>query len=580
MPEDQELWADPVAQQLEPVNSWSELPERSGTFWNSTTMGPTTNYSSRRIAALVDMKHLFISPNEIQVKEKIGSGGSGVVHRGVWHGTDVAVKTLFICSQGEIDAQEMEMLRHEAAVFASLRHPNVALFLGACLERPSCFLVTQLYRHGSLQDLLENAKPNEIDWEFKTRLAGDAARGLNYLHTFNPPIIHRDVKSSNILIDDSFRARITDFGLTNHQILSQRDGSVSSDMLTTDVGTLRWTAPELIQASRAGENYKAYGASVDVYSFGIVLWEIAMRRLPYSQVKYNLQVEKDVVDGKRPTSYPGCSPPGKLYWHPFGTPWTILMEECWSQNPSDRPSMEAVVERLERIALSSARAGRSIEEPTARNRMTRTPSPPPSRITRTPSPPTSRSTRTPPTCRTPSPPGPALTPVEAAVSSCSTSSFDRDPAPIMDSQKSLALTETQLLHADLAALQSEREELRMVLNTTESENFYLRQRLREYESSARLTLQQYTKQQMAKSQASTRGPNPNPQLIVQQLRAQLEETLEELHRVTELCRSANQEVATCNAEIISLKRRVRKQARRNTAGSANSSASTRHKMIP
>ena len=124
-----------------------------------------------RIAGALNPKAIFISPNEVHFGEKIGSGGSGIVRKATWRGTEVAVKQLFLSSMGELDLKEMELLMHEAAVFAALRHPNVALFMGACFEPPNCFLVTQLYPRGSLEDLLYD-KTQQLDWPTRCCLAG------------------------------------------------------------------------------------------------------------------------------------------------------------------------------------------------------------------------------------------------------------------------------------------------------------------------------------------------------------------------------------------------------------------------
>eukprot|EP00656_Telonema_subtile_P036874 TRINITY_DN4093_c0_g1_i2.p1 TRINITY_DN4093_c0_g1~~TRINITY_DN4093_c0_g1_i2.p1 ORF type:complete len:578 (+),score=142.49 TRINITY_DN4093_c0_g1_i2:124-1857(+) len=522
---------------------------------NTTTRGRGAARSARRTATNLDLKNLFISPNEIQLKEKIGSGGSGVVRRGIWSGTEVAVKQLFIGSQGVMDLEEMELLRHEAAVFASLRHPNVALFLGACLERPTCFIVTQLYPKGSLQDLLHN-KAYELSWDMKCRLAGDAARGLKYLHTFNPPIIHRDMKSSNILIDESFRARITDFGLTKHRMFTGSATSPSDDIHTTNVGTLRWTAPELLAASIQGQDSMEYAAGVDVYSFGVVMFEIAMRKLPFEFVKYNNQVEKDVIAGKRPTSYPGCSPPGKLFWHKFGTPWSILMEDCWHQNPTERPAMEVVVERLERLSLSSGRI-EDIEPKSAPA---------------------------------------AIQMAESPQLAQSLSVLTEDTTLTVEEQLEQCRIENQGLRQELAGssrklrgAQAEKDaafgfitELHANLGAQQNECAYLRQKLREYQAAAKEVRNQYWREQNAELKKLQEGGKKETMAQMQRLRRDLAEKSAELNRITELCRAANQEVDNCNVEILSLKRRL-KQNRSGDRGSANSSlngSKVEPKMFP
>jgi len=147
-----------------------------------------------------------------------------------------------------------------------------------------------------------------------------------------------------------------------------------AQQLTTDVGTPRYCAPEIIQASIARESLH-YGPEVlvdranpnsnpspkpdltlicpkvDVYSFGIVLWEIATQKLPFHSLSFDTQVEQAVLEGKRPTMNPDPVF-GGLRWHAHATPWGILMEECWRSDPSARPSMSDVVDRLQRMGPS------------------------------------------------------------------------------------------------------------------------------------------------------------------------------------------------------------------------------------
>ena len=144
-----------------------------------------------------------------------------------------------------------------------LRHPNIVLFLGACIKPPNLGLVLEYCTRGSLWSVLQN---HEIDlkWEDRKKIALDKAKGVFYLHSFNPPILHRDLKSLNLLLDDSFRTKLIDFGWTR-----KLDGK-----MTGKIGTYQWMAPEVISSQN-------YTEKADVFSFGIILWEIASREPPY-----------------------------------------------------------------------------------------------------------------------------------------------------------------------------------------------------------------------------------------------------------------------------------------------------------
>lgn len=145
----------------------------------------------------------------------------------------------------------------------SLRHPNIVLFYGACVKYPDLALVLEFCERKSLMNLLAD-KSVPLSWMDKRRIALEIARGMNYLHSFQPPIIHRDLKSLNVLIDEHLRAKIGDFGWTRPK----------ADKMTAKIGTFQWMAPEVITS-------ESYSEKADVYSFGIILWEIATREPPY-----------------------------------------------------------------------------------------------------------------------------------------------------------------------------------------------------------------------------------------------------------------------------------------------------------
>lgn len=145
----------------------------------------------------------------------------------------------------------------------SLRHPNIVMFMGACTKFPHLAIVLEYCANKSLWSVLQN-RSIQLGWDDRKRISLEIARGMNYLHSFPTPIIHRDLKSLNILIDDFFKAKIGDFGWTR----------LKSEKMTNKIGTFQWMAPEVIEGHR-------YSEKADVFSFGIILWEIASREPPY-----------------------------------------------------------------------------------------------------------------------------------------------------------------------------------------------------------------------------------------------------------------------------------------------------------
>ena len=163
------------------------------------------------------------------------------------------------------------------------------------------------------------------------RIALDAARGMHYLHTSNPVILHRDLKSDNLLVTADFTIKVADFGLTRF---------LSEGKQMTQVGTPMWMAPEIIQG-------RQYTQKADVYAFGIILWEVLTRLEPYED-KEPMQIVLEVVNNQlRP-----YTPPELL-----ASPLVPLMTDCWSEQPASRPSFQQCVARLEKILGEAEREG-------------------------------------------------------------------------------------------------------------------------------------------------------------------------------------------------------------------------------
>jgi hypothetical protein len=133
-----------------------------------------------------------------------GQGGYGWVYRGTWRGVDVAVKRM---ARNRFDEESRLQFREEAALLARMRHPHVVLFIGVSLCSPNMCIVTEWMPRGSLREVLDDTA-QELDWPLRLSLVRGLALGLAFLHSSEPPILHRDLNSSNVLIDDLWNAKI------------------------------------------------------------------------------------------------------------------------------------------------------------------------------------------------------------------------------------------------------------------------------------------------------------------------------------------------------------------------------------
>ncbi|CAI5727406.1 hypothetical protein KXD40_005590 [Peronospora effusa] len=301
---------------------------------------------------------LLMSPSHHELKgleigDKIGEGVA-VVYLGKWRGANVAVKMKAVLAALE-SAADLEEFQHacnveiqaEAEVMRGLCHPNIVLFMEAGFYRGSICIVSEYCARGSLRDVLTQAPDvKNLNWPTKLRLALGISHGIQYLHNANPPMIHRDLKSPNVLVDDSWHAKIADFGtlrfseivssaaqLQSSQTKNRNSVKVPVVEMTGLVGTTRWMAPEVMR----GEHI--YTSKVDIYSLALILWELIEGKLPFENTRWNHEVEDFVLKGVRPNIRSDLCPQR----------WKVLIGTCWQADPRERPTIQQVINSLQRI---------------------------------------------------------------------------------------------------------------------------------------------------------------------------------------------------------------------------------------
>jgi alpha-tubulin suppressor-like RCC1 family protein/predicted Ser/Thr protein kinase len=256
-------------------------------------------------------------------EESIGKGTFGEVRKGVWRKEVVAVK--FLKDEMLNTEDNITTFIEECNILKNLRHPNILLFMGACTISPNFFIVTEYCDNGNLFELLHQKKNYSISVEERKRISLEIAIGMNFLHSFKPPILHRDLKTMNVLLDKNLQVKIADFG----------SAKILKIQMTKQKGTFQWMAPEVIKGS-------TYTEKADVFSFGIIMAEIATRQPPYygvdkKEVARNVLQKPDYRPIIEKTSMP------KEYLD--------LMKKCWEQNPNKRPSFSEVIDALKGIKI-------------------------------------------------------------------------------------------------------------------------------------------------------------------------------------------------------------------------------------
>ncbi|XP_076924175.1 uncharacterized protein LOC143586529 [Bidens hawaiensis] len=282
----------------------------------------------------------IIENSDLEELRELGSGTFGTVYHGKWRGTDVAIKRIRkSCFAGKSSEQERltKDFWREAQMLSNLHHPNVVALYGVVPDGPGGTLstVTEYMTNGSLKHvLLKNNRA--LDWRKKLIIAQDAAIGMEYLHL--KKIIHFDLKCVNLLVSlgDPHRpiCKVGDFGLSR----IKRNTFVSGGVR----GTLPWMAPELLNSSSTRVSEK-----VDVFSFGIAMWEILTEEEPYADMHCGAIIGGIVSNMLRPTIPDQCD-----------ERWKGLMEECWSHDPTDRPTFTEITNRLQLIISMASHSKR------------------------------------------------------------------------------------------------------------------------------------------------------------------------------------------------------------------------------
>lgn len=257
--------------------------------------------------------------NELTIEKRIGEGGFGIIYRARWRESTIAVKVL---KPDLMREETIKDFQNECYAMESLRHPNICMFMGACTKLPNLAIVLEYCSKETLWKLLQN-KEIHLTWEDNRRIAIDIAKGMNYLHTFAVPILHRDLKSQNILMDEGYRPKIADFGWTRKM----------AEKMTGKIGTYQWMAPEVIKSQK-------YTEKADVFSFAIILWEIASREPPYRNVG-GAQVSLEVVNNDLRPNIPKSTPES----------FAKLMKKCWDRNCEKRPSFKEIIREIENMKL-------------------------------------------------------------------------------------------------------------------------------------------------------------------------------------------------------------------------------------
>ncbi|XP_045712802.1 mitogen-activated protein kinase kinase kinase 20 isoform X1 [Phyllostomus hastatus] len=251
--------------------------------------------------------------DDLQFFENCGGGSFGSVYRAKW-----------ISQDKEVAVKKLLKIEKEAEILSVLSHRNIIQFYGVILEPPNYGIVTEYASLGSLYDYINSNRSEEMDMDHIMTWATDVAKGMHYLHMEAPvKVIHRDLKSRNVVIAADGVLKICDFG-------ASRFHNHTTHMSL--VGTFPWMAPEVIQSLPVSE-------TCDTYSYGVVLWEMLTREVPFKGLE-GLQVAWLVVEKNERLTIPSSCPRS----------FAELLHQCWEADAKKRPSFKQIISILDSMS--------------------------------------------------------------------------------------------------------------------------------------------------------------------------------------------------------------------------------------
>jgi len=276
-----------------------------------------------------------INAADLELSSLIGDGTTSTVFLGTLRGEIVAVKEIRMqTGQESFDKGILQSVQRELRVFSRVNHPNILRFIGLVAETMPLRLVLEYCAGGSLFELLHNYWDIPLTWKQRTKALLDTSTAANYLHEFEPPIVHRDLKSLNLMLLERIEA--THFTMPHVKLADFGFARIQEPAMTQGVGTKHWMAPEVLMGTE-------YTGKADVFSFAMVAYEVVCRHVPFERMDPTT-VATLTKAGQRPdlqdeNTVPREVPPGLL----------DLIVQCWDQDPEVRPSFREIVGIVQRI---------------------------------------------------------------------------------------------------------------------------------------------------------------------------------------------------------------------------------------
>lgn len=299
----------------------------------------------------ISVEDYLIQPDELDIVDQIGEGSTAVVYKGLLKGdpdkqrppTVVAVKEMV-----ELHEESLTAFQRELCVLVKVEHPHIIKFIGLVSESDPLRLCLEYCEGDSLFNLLYN-RSTKLSWRQRLVMLFDTATAVAHLHGFSPKIIHRDLKSLNVLLAEPITdeycepcLKLCDFGFTREV----GSAGKSKDSMTQGAGTSHWMAPEVISGTK-------YTEKADTFSFAMIIYEVVCRRIPFAGVK-PMNVPRLIMEGQRPGNMVQNRKyleSGKEVEVPPGL--MELCDRCWQHDYRKRPTFPEIYGDLHKVSLNA-----------------------------------------------------------------------------------------------------------------------------------------------------------------------------------------------------------------------------------
>jgi len=302
-------------------------PKASNSLPTAIIIGAPGTPNQIDISNLSNPEVHWIDPSEIKKDKKISKGAFAKVYKGIYNNKTVAVKTL----KGNVTAQQVAAFKVELEIMSSVKSDFLVHFYGACVDMDRLSLVMEFCENRSLYDVMQSDSEDHnklFTWPQILKWMHQMILGIGALHQWDPPLVHRDIKSLNLLLDDSWNLKVCDFGLSRFRIMT------NAQTLGEVRGTMAYCPPEIYEG-------QLFSPKSDIYSIGMVMWELVTKLLrkkylrpfeEFSDITFDFQIIIQTSKNKlRPTIPAEC-------------PELVaqLIQNCWDQDPDKRPSCPAI----------------------------------------------------------------------------------------------------------------------------------------------------------------------------------------------------------------------------------------------